>query len=70
MTRFSFARLDDGSWGVKAQGMLGAATGFSGRTVWVTKRDGSSKEVTLFGRVASANGGRSAWYTIQKEASK
>jgi hypothetical protein len=51
MTRFSFHRLDDGSWGVKATPSMGDGSKLSGQTVTVTKADGSSKTVTLGGLV-------------------
>lgn len=63
MTRFSFQRLDDGTWGVKASGDLGQAAKYAGQTVDVTKRDGSVQRVELGGLVTSWNGGRAALYT-------
>jgi hypothetical protein len=73
MLQFSFAQLSclDGDstprWGVKVSGDLGGtATKQAGQTVTVSKRKGGSEQVKLGGRVATANGGRAAWYTIDR----
>jgi hypothetical protein len=68
MTRFSFQRLDDNTWGIKASGNLGAATGHAGRTVDVITRSGALKVVTLGAMVTSWNGGRAATYAIAPSA--
>lgn len=64
MTRFSFQKLDNGDWGIKASGNLDSTGGFAGQFVAVTKRDGSTKQVKLGHRVTSWNGGRASLYTI------
>lgn len=64
MTRFSFTKLDNGDWGIKASGDLDGTTGFAGQTVTVSKKDGSTKQVKLGHRVTSWNGGRASVYTI------
>lgn len=64
MTRFSWAQLDDGRWGVKASGDLDQATRHAGERVLVTRRDGSTSEVVLGGIVNRWNGGRAAIYTV------
>jgi len=43
-TRISFARLEDGAWGVRVQG---DARDLSGTVVTVTKRDGSTRQARL-----------------------
>jgi len=63
MTQFSFQRLDDGTWGVKASGNLDQAAKYAGQTVDVSKRDGSIQSVTLGHLVTQWNGGRAATYT-------
>jgi hypothetical protein len=60
----SFQKLDDGSWGVKLNGMPGEAVGKTGQTVTVQKRNGGTSTATLGMCVDKWNAGRSAVYQI------
>lgn len=65
MTRFSFQKLDDDTWGVKASGNLDQADRYAGETVTVTKRDGTPQDVQLGAMIDRWNGGRAATYAVR-----
>lgn len=62
--RFNWQKLDNGSWGVKASGDLGETTNLTGKTVNVTKRDGSVSSARLGSLIDSWNGGRASVYEV------
>lgn len=64
MTRFSWQRLDDGSWGVKASDDYGKGGRHSGETVAVASRAGSVKRVRLGAIAARWNGDRAVVYRV------
>jgi hypothetical protein len=62
----SWAKLDDGSWGVKLRSNENGAIGHTGRTVEVTNRAGKTTTVVLGREVMHWNAGRAAVYTVVK----
>jgi hypothetical protein len=66
-TTASFAALEGGGWGVKLSGNIGQATGRVGDEVYVSKRNGGGKHVTLGRQIMAWNAGRAAVYAIARQ---
>ena len=62
----TFCKLKNGSWGVKVT--TGAEVAEAGRSVYVKKRDGSTKEVALVEKLTS--GPQYSIWTIQDDSPK
>lgn len=63
-----WARLSDGSWGVRVEGP--DANKFAGKKIPVTKKDGTSQDVTLGDLVQSWKGNTFATYMVMRKARK
>jgi hypothetical protein len=60
--RYSWQRLDDGTWGVKASGGIDTTGNLAGQVVVVTNRSGREQVVALGERVDTWNAGRASVY--------